>query len=145
MQRSGLWRYRADLIVERLPDTRTLAERLAAGERLGAAQWQRIGATIRQLHEAGVDHVDLNANNLLVAADGTVWIIDFDRCRARGGRAWRAGNLARLHRSLRKLRRRHPGFLFDDTDWRAARVRLPASGNRRLNRRPVNRRPAAST
>ena len=119
MQRSGLWRYRADLIVERLPDTRTLAERLAAGERLDAAQWHRIGATIRQLHEAGVDHVDLNANNLLVAADGTVWIIDFDRCRARGGHAWRAGNLARLHRSLRKLRRRHPGFLFDDSDWRA--------------------------
>ena len=25
----------------------------------------------------------------------------------------------RLHRSLRKLRRRHPGFLFDDSDWRA--------------------------
>ena len=119
MQRTGRWRYRADLIVERLPGTRTLSEQLAAGERPSPAQWQRIGAAIRRLHEASIDHVDLNAHNLLVGDDGQVWIIDFDRCRVRGGQGWKGGNLARLRRSLRKLGRQHPGFAFDEADWPA--------------------------
>jgi len=96
-----------------------VAERLAAGDRPTPAQWQRLGAAIRRLHAAGVDHVDLNAHNLLVGDDGRVWIIDFDRCRRRGGQGWQAGNLARLQRSLRKLARLQPGFAYDEADWPA--------------------------
>ena len=33
------------------------------------------------LHEAGVDHVDLNLKNILLAPDGRAIVIDLDRCR----------------------------------------------------------------
>ncbi|WP_303856142.1 3-deoxy-D-manno-octulosonic acid kinase [Salinicola salarius] len=89
--------YRAALITERLTKSQALAERLAsASPRLLAD----VGATIRRFHDAGLDHVDLNARNLLVSADDKVWLIDFDRCRLRSEGAWRQRNLLRLKRSL---------------------------------------------
>ncbi|MGQ7243964.1 3-deoxy-D-manno-octulosonic acid kinase [Salinicola sp. V024] len=89
--------YRAALITERLPHSQALAERLADAS---PALLAEIGATIRRFHEAGLDHVDLNARNLLVSADDKVWLIDFDRCRLRPQGAWRQRNLSRLKRSF---------------------------------------------
>ncbi len=118
MERLRGCRYRADLIVERLPGARSLGERLAGGQGLSAAQWRSLGSAVRQLHDAGVDHVDLNAHNLLLDDDGGAWLVDFDRCRERAGQGWKAGNLARLLRSLRKLAARQPGFAFDEgAEW----------------------------
>ncbi|WP_110643224.1 3-deoxy-D-manno-octulosonic acid kinase [Salinicola sp. CPA57] len=89
--------YRAALITERLASSQALAERLAdATPRLLAD----VGATIRRFHDAGLDHVDLNARNLLVSADDKVWLIDFDRCRLRPPGDWRQRNLSRLKRSF---------------------------------------------
>lgn len=119
MQRVGLLRYRADLIVERLPGTRSLADRLDSGSALPATQWQAVGAAIRQLHDAGVDHVDLNAHNLLLEDDGRTWVIDFDRCRLRDGSRHRHRNLHRLLRSLRKLQTHHPAVAFGPAEWAA--------------------------
>ena len=34
---------------------------------------------------------------------GKAWIVDFDKCGFRTGDEWKAGNLARLQRSLHKL------------------------------------------
>ena len=97
--RSGL-SYRAALITGRLAGTRALAERLADAD---ASLLERVGTTIARFHAAGLDHVDLNARNLLVDAAGQVWLIDLDRCRLRQSGAWQAANLDRLARSLAKF------------------------------------------
>ncbi len=93
--------YRADLLTLAIPGARPLAARL--GERLAPALWQRIGATIRAFHDAGVRHADLNAHNVLLDGDDAVYLIDFDRgARVAPGR-WRERNLGRLAHSLTKL------------------------------------------
>lgn len=90
-------RYRAALITERLPGSQTLADHLHDAT---PALLADVGETIRRFHDAGLDHVDLNARNLLVSDDDKVWLIDFDRCRLRPKGAWRQRNLSRLERSL---------------------------------------------
>ncbi|GHB14420.1 3-deoxy-D-manno-octulosonic acid kinase [Salinicola rhizosphaerae] len=93
-------RYRAALITERLPRSEALADRLRdAPEPL----LEQVGATIARFHRAGLDHVDLNARNLLISDDDKVWLIDFDRCRLRRPGRWQQDNLSRLKRSLVKL------------------------------------------
>ncbi|WP_110707416.1 3-deoxy-D-manno-octulosonic acid kinase [Salinicola sp. CR57] len=102
-------RYRAALITERLPGSRALAERLPDAS---PALLADVGATIRRFHDAGLDHVDLNARNLLVSDDDKVWLIDFDRCRLRPRGAWRQRNLSRLERSLVRFSPANAGSLF---------------------------------
>ncbi|GAA3904909.1 3-deoxy-D-manno-octulosonic acid kinase [Halomonas cibimaris] len=98
--------YEAALITRRLPGATALASLLdtsaIAPERL-ARVLTRVGAMIRRFHNAGLDHVDLNARNILVDADDTPWLIDLDRCRLRAPGKWRQGNLSRLERSLGKF------------------------------------------
>ncbi|SEM82482.1 3-deoxy-D-manno-octulosonic acid kinase [Halomonas caseinilytica] len=92
--------YEAGLITVRLPGARALADCLPEAD---AALLRRVGTTIRRFHDAGLDHVDLNARNLLVDASETVWLIDLDRCRLRSPGRWREANLERLARSLTKF------------------------------------------
>lgn len=101
-RRDGL-HYHAAILVERLDDVRTLADRAAvAGD---GAPWEEAGRLIARAHRAGLDHADLNAHNLLFDATGRGWIIDLDRGRMQiPATRWREGNLARLKRSLLKLR-----------------------------------------
>ena len=103
---AGYWRrglgYRAAILVERIAGTRALSHWLAAD--VGQAPWEAVGDMIARFHLAGLDHADLNADNVLVDAQGQPWLIDFDRClRRRAGGGWRARNLRRLARSLAKL------------------------------------------
>ncbi|ROR34751.1 3-deoxy-D-manno-octulosonic acid kinase [Inmirania thermothiophila] len=114
--RRGL-RYRADLLTEYLPGALSLAARLARGP-LEAGTWAAVGACIARFHAAGVDHADLNAHNVLLAPAG-VHLVDLDRGRIRAPGAWTEANLARLHRSLRKLAAQDPGFAFDEGAWSA--------------------------
>ena len=110
-ERSGAG-YRADLLTVAIEGATPLAELLGAR---GAAPWERVGATIRAFHDAGIRHADLNARNVLVTAGGEVHLIDFDRgTEARSG-AWCAANLARLARSLAKFG--GPGT--GSEEWRA--------------------------
>lgn len=70
------------------------------------------GVRIRQMHDAGVWHADLNAGNILVTARGPM-LIDFDKAQVRfplGGLA-RSRNLLRLERSWRKWRLPAEGFV----------------------------------
>jgi 3-deoxy-D-manno-octulosonic acid kinase len=116
-QRNGPF-YRADLITEELPTRLTLAKALAQGP-LDAAGWRAVGATVGRLHARGVHHADLNAHNLLLAPDGSVYVVDFDRGRIRARGSWERSVLERLQRSLRKVTAGLPPGRFDDLSWRA--------------------------
>ncbi|RKR07335.1 3-deoxy-D-manno-octulosonic acid kinase [Kushneria sinocarnis] len=103
-----IWRFGAlhegALITERLLGTRALASVIAepgVDPRLLAAT----GCAIRRCHAAGLDHVDLNARNLLVSESPTAraWVIDLDRCRLRSPGRWQQRNLDRLQRSLQRF------------------------------------------
>lgn len=97
--------YRAWILMERLLEVRSLAD-LARLDGSGAP-WDAAGRLVARFHRAGVDHADLNAHNLLfeTGPDGQGWMIDFDRSQVRiPATGWREANLARLKRSLLKLR-----------------------------------------
>ncbi|MEM7378160.1 MAG: 3-deoxy-D-manno-octulosonic acid kinase [Pseudomonadota bacterium] len=108
LRRTGVF-YEAALVTRRLPDAISLADALAVGSE--PVDWGGLGTTLARFHAAGVDHVDLNAFNLLLSAGG--WhLIDFDRCRLRpAGGAWARSNRRRLQRSLRAL------GVYDDAGW----------------------------
>lgn len=92
--------YRAAILVERLHGTRALGS--IAGT-LGMETWQAVGRTIREFHDAGICHADLNCFNILLS-DDRIYLIDFDKGQFKGtGSGWREKNLQRLHRSLAKL------------------------------------------
>lgn len=93
--------YRAALMTRRIPGAHPLAERLDDP----GLDWGRLGHELRRFHQAGVDHADLNARNILLEArTGDAWLLDFDRSRFTPGRPVDGrANLSRLRRSLRKL------------------------------------------
>ena len=115
--RTGLW-YRADLLMELIPAARPLAEFIAEA-RLSEADWKRIGSVIAQMHHLGVLHSDLNCRNILLDADGKVWLIDFDKCERRLPGKWQKQNLDRLERSLGKEKAKNPSLNWTDLDWGA--------------------------
>jgi len=95
------------LITARIPDVTTLAD-LIIGNKVDpdslVTLWERIGACIRQFHDAGVWHADLNARNILLDDQLQVFLIDFDRAKFSPDNAVDgAGNLNRLKRSLAKF------------------------------------------
>ncbi|HEU5468339.1 MAG TPA: 3-deoxy-D-manno-octulosonic acid kinase [Steroidobacteraceae bacterium] len=91
--------YRAELITERLPGARSLETVIAAGE-MDDALWAAVGRCLRHFHDAGVQHADLNARNIMVGARREVWVLDFDRGRLRKPGVWSGRVLDRLARSL---------------------------------------------
>lgn len=112
--------YRADILVERIPGAKDAAALMHHTRALDEIEWQTLGRAVRRLHEAQVDHTDLNCHNLMLDAAGRAWIVDFDKCGFRPGDAWKADNRARLLRSLRKELRLDPGFRWTEaTDWTA--------------------------
>jgi len=102
VERVGLVRYKAWIILRRLADSQPLpeAENVADPE-----LWLRVGSVVRRFHDAGLNHVDLNCDNILVAPDG-VYLIDFDRCDLRenapAAASWKISNISRLRRSVEK-------------------------------------------
>lgn len=114
-RRAGLL-YRCDLIMRRIQGAEPLSAMLA-GAALEAKVWAAVGGAIARLHAAGVDHADLNAHNILLDASGAVSLIDFDRGRLRPPGAWKARNLQRLHRSLRKISAQLPVDRFTTATW----------------------------
>jgi 3-deoxy-D-manno-octulosonic acid kinase len=114
-QRSGLI-YRADLLTVRIPGIRSLAERIT--ERPGdEAFWQNVGRGIQRFHRAGVCHADLNAYNVQVGEADQFYLLDFDRGRLLEPGVWQQKNLARLHRSLQKIRSLDKKIFFAKANW----------------------------
>ena len=116
---AGYWRrgllYRAAILTVSIPDSETLAARLARAP-IDEAQWRTLGELVARLHAAGAWHADLNAHNVLLDAAGDFHLIDFDRARLRAPGDWTQANLARLNRSLEKLRAQGPCHT-DAADW----------------------------
>lgn len=108
LARSGLY-YRADLITQRVPDARSLHQRLRQAP-VDEAIWHRVGSCVRRFHDAGYCHADLNSRNILIDVCDRIWVIDWDRGCSRPPGAWTRKNLARLRRDLEKRRRMY-------TDW----------------------------
>jgi 3-deoxy-D-manno-octulosonic acid kinase len=108
--------YTADLITERLTDSISLADAL---QRRGIPilGWITIGRCIRTFHDLGVCHPDLNAHNILLVGDDSVYLIDFDRGRLLKPGMWCDGNLVRLRRSLEKITYKLPPEHFSEADW----------------------------
>ncbi len=97
--------YRGDIITERLPDVRSLAQALQDAS-LSLLTWIAVGRCLRRFHDAGVCHADLNAHNILLGqtdAPPRVYLIDFDRGTLRKPGFWQDANLVRLRRSLEKI------------------------------------------
>ncbi len=109
-------RYTADILMEQLPDTQALAQRLAQAP-LPLSLWVDIGRCIRRFTDAGVHHADLNAHNVLLDASDRTWLIDFDRGRLRSPGLWSDAMLARLYGSLSKLSDGLPAERFTPADW----------------------------
>lgn len=105
--RQGLG-YRAAILIERLQGVHSLAD-IAASDP-GAAPWADTGRLLARFHRAGLEHADLNAHNILFEIEnGRGWLIDFDKATLRiPDTNWRERNLARLRRSLLKLRGARP-------------------------------------
>lgn len=109
--------YKADLITMRLHGTCALAQALAE-RALPDDAWKAIGACIRRFHDAGVCHGDLNAHNILLDQAQTVYLIDFDNSSLYNATTERRErNLARLQRSLAKLRSLSERFYYSEQVW----------------------------
>jgi len=108
--------YTADIITVRVPGIRSLSARLAEGAG-GGALWRHIGEALCRFHDAGVNHADLNAHNVQIDEAGRMWLLDFDKARIMPAAAWRQKNLARLHRSLRKIRGLDQRVRYSERDW----------------------------
>lgn len=107
--------YQADLLSEKIPDALDLVD-LLKQKSLSTQQYTQIGQQIRKLHDAQVNHTDLNIHNILIDNNGKVWIIDFDKCSIQKGNDWKSHNLQRLLRSFKKevLKR---AINWSDSDW----------------------------
>ena len=118
IERTGL-HYRTSLITRLIANSQTLAKRLSQ-QVLQEREWQQIGRVMQRFHRAGVYHSDLNAHNILLDAQGKVWLIDFDKSYQRSVAAsWQLQNLNRLQRSLNKLKNLSPEFHWHSNDWLA--------------------------
>lgn len=95
----GLW-YHAAILTRRIEGAVPWPEVPNSGDE---ALWRQVGRMIRRFHDAGLDHVDLNCDNILMA-NGELYLIDLDRCRLRSssGGNWQQANLNRLWRSVVK-------------------------------------------
>ena len=110
--------YRADIMTLRIPQAQPVSQTLMQ-QSLTEKTWQSIGACIRRFHEQGVYHADLNANNILLDNEQQVFIIDFDRGEIRKpATGWQQANIARLLRSLNKIKKNSETFYFSESDWR---------------------------
>lgn len=110
--------YRADIMLEKIKNTRDLSQILEK-ENLSSEQYSQIGALIRQLHNHQVHHTDLNIHNILLDTSGQFWLIDFDKCYIDvESNDWKQNNLERLLRSFHKEQGRL-NIRFNDKDWEA--------------------------
>lgn len=125
--------YRADIITQRIPNARPLQE-ILSDRALSSQLWMAIGAGVRNLHDHGVFHSDLNCRNIMIDAEDRVWFIDFDKCEKREPGTWMRANLDRLHRSLKKAVAGSLEVHWREEDWADLRAGY-AAGKKAMDER----------
>ena len=117
MIKTGLFSYRADILVEVIPGAVDVF-RLLRERQLPAKQWHALGAVVRRMHDENVYHSDLNCHNLMLDDHDSPWIVDFDKCGFKENGQWKQENLARLKRSLLKEKAKNETFYWkQERDW----------------------------
>jgi 3-deoxy-D-manno-octulosonic acid kinase len=61
----------------------------------------------------------LNAHNILLGESAKVFVLDFDRGQRRSRGAWESAVLARLQRSLNKIKSQRANVGFGEREWKA--------------------------
>lgn len=116
--------YQADILTQKIEGAEDLVS-ILQNQCLDTEIYQRIGQQVRLLHNANVNHTDLNIHNLLLDQNNKVWIIDFDKCRQEPTRfesnlsAWKKSNLNRLLRSFQKELTKRNIHWQQSSDWMA--------------------------
>jgi 3-deoxy-D-manno-octulosonic acid kinase len=114
VSREGL-SYRASLITTCIQNAQSLASMISGGL-VQEFHWQSIGNTLRHFHDENVNHMDLNAHNILIDKQQRVFVVDFDKSGFRRDGAWKKSNVNRLLRSLHKISL-EMGTIFDEDGW----------------------------
>ncbi|WP_022941129.1 3-deoxy-D-manno-octulosonic acid kinase [Psychromonas hadalis] len=107
--------YQADLITEKIKDAQDLVTILKK-ETINKNIYRAIGVEIKKMHNAQVNHSDLNIHNILIDKHLKIWIIDFDKCAIQSSRHYQQKNLQRLKRSFLKESAK-VGILWNEIDW----------------------------
>ncbi|MGJ8692054.1 MAG: 3-deoxy-D-manno-octulosonic acid kinase [Thalassotalea sp.] len=109
--------YQADIITARIENAQDLVAILQQRS-LTPTLWQYIGKTIKQFHDHGIYHHDLNIHNILIDDKDKVWLIDFDRGEQRNiAEKWQQQNIERLLRSFKKEQGKLSSFYWQDDNW----------------------------
>jgi len=108
--------YRADLLTVRVPGIRSLADRISEGPG-DELFWAGLGKGLGRFHDAGVFHADLNAYNVQVDQADQLQLLDFDRGKILQRGVWQQKNIARLHRSLQKIKGLNNRVNFTAANW----------------------------
>ena len=111
--------YQAKLITQVIADAQDMFAIIKDGHS-DSLDWFNIGQVIKQFHQQGIYHSDLNCHNIMIDKENKVWVIDFDKCDQRPiAPHWMQENIARLERSLNKESAKHPKFSVTQTQWQA--------------------------
>lgn len=93
--------YQANILIKYIPHQSTFAEILNQDSE--TQTWHKVGETIALFHNQGINHADLNANNILID-ENKVYLIDFDNSGQQTAKqSWQQNNIKRLKRSIDKL------------------------------------------
>ncbi len=115
VKKSGVL-YKADLVTKRIMGARSWQEWMIDSE-LPGDKWVALGKQIRQFHNAGLYHHDLNIRNIMLSEDGKIYLIDFDKSGFRKDGVWQRGNLSRLLRSIHKVEKNGVSLNFSEASW----------------------------
>ena len=107
--------YRADILTVLLPDTQPLSSMLSDAWQ-DSSLWIAIGTMLAGFHQAGCDHPDLTAHNVLVDSARRPFLVDFDNATLKPAGNWARSGVARFKRSLRKVSL-ETGTEFNDAAW----------------------------
>ena len=107
----GRWLYRGWVVTREIPSVRTLAELSLEDESRAREAVQAVSREVRLLVKNLICHVDLHPGNVLVAPDGQVYLIDFDKAYLYSGNPERLCDsyVCRWRRAV--IKHKLPGFL----------------------------------